>query len=139
MTPHVLVHFDGGQASRNALIWAAGLQRSMHGLSIHVVQIVEPGLQSGENSVRLLERALAQSVHDLGAIATTEVIASNTPGPAIVEAAKGLGSDVIVLSGASGREPAAAEYVRHHPPCVVVTFKDEQAPAVSRVGFQPSA
>jgi nucleotide-binding universal stress UspA family protein len=128
MTPHVLVHFDGGQASRNAVIWAAGLQRS-HGLSVHVVQIVEPGLPSGENALELLERTLAQAVHELGAIATTEVIASNTPGPAIVEAAKHLGSDVIVLSGANSRgAPAAAEYVRHHPPCVVVTFNDDQAP-----------
>jgi nucleotide-binding universal stress UspA family protein len=135
VTLHVLIPFDGGQASRAALSWTAGLQRSVHGLSIHLVQIV-PAIALSTGSFEHVEESLARVVQELGAIASGEVIVSSEPGPAIVAAAKQLGSDLIVLS--AGDSPPAS-YIRLHAACVVVTFGDHATSAFGRANVAQEA
>lgn len=116
MTFHVLIPFDGAQASHEAVSWTAGLQRSVQGLSIHLVQVVPEA--ASKESLERTQKTLAQVVRRVGRMASSEVILSGEPGPAIVEAAKHLGSDLIVLS--AGDSPPAS-HIRLHAPCVVVT------------------
>jgi nucleotide-binding universal stress UspA family protein len=127
MTFHVLIPFDGAQASREALSWTAGLKHSVQDLSIHLVQIVPPAFSS--ESLERSQEALAQAVREAGPMASSEVIRSSEPGPAIVEAAKQLGSDLIVLS--AGDSPPAS-HIRLNARCVVVTHAS-LAPASATV------
>jgi nucleotide-binding universal stress UspA family protein len=117
MTIHALVQFDGSEASLSALTWAAGLRSTVRGLSVHVVQVVSP--RDAGSDLAVLEGELERSIRRLGVDATAEIISSAAPGPSIVNAAKRLGSDLIVTGAQDG-------YVGLHAPCVVVTFSDSR-------------
>jgi len=42
MQPQILVGFDFSSASQKALVWAADLQRTTQGKSVHVIYVVNP-------------------------------------------------------------------------------------------------
>jgi nucleotide-binding universal stress UspA family protein len=107
MKPQILVGFDFGSASQRALAWAIDLQRTV-GSPLRVVYVINPlptasapespsfSLLSAEELAEWNEK-LAQAVRQAGADAATEVILAPSAGPAIVEAAKQHGAELIVL------------------------------------------
>jgi nucleotide-binding universal stress UspA family protein len=147
MQPQILVPYDFGPASQRALAWAADLQRTVSGLPLHVMHVLDPApLVSTDAVVPLLtedeidsvREELKQAVRAQGALAATEVVlAQHVPGAILAEAHR-LHANLIVMGthGRSGLRRAvlgsAAEYVVRHAECPVVTLRGapaEEAPA----------
>jgi nucleotide-binding universal stress UspA family protein len=147
MQPQILVPYDFGGASQKALAWAADLQRTVSGLPLHVMHVLDPApLVSTDSVVRLLgadeieeiRDELKEAVRAKGALAATEVVlAPFVPGVILSEALR-LHANLIVMGthGRSGLRRAVlgsvAEYVVRHADCPVVTIRGapaDEAPA----------
>jgi nucleotide-binding universal stress UspA family protein len=146
MQPRILVPYDFGPASSKALSWAADLQRSTNGAPVHVIHVVNP-LPSvalpemsafpgpTEAEIVALQRELERDVQKLGVAATVEVVRAPWVPVAILDAARSLEADVIVM-GTHGRAGfprlmlgSTAEYVLRHATCPVVTVRSERPQA----------
>jgi nucleotide-binding universal stress UspA family protein len=147
MQPQILVPYDFGTASQKALAWAADLQRTVSGLPLHVMHVLDPApLVSTDSMVPLLtedeiedvREELKKAVRAQGALAATEVVlAQYVPGTILSEAQR-LHANLIVMGthGRSGLRRAVlgsvAEYVVRHAECPVVTIRGapaDEAPA----------
>jgi nucleotide-binding universal stress UspA family protein len=145
MQPQILVGFDFSSASQKALVWAADLQRTTQGKSVHVIYVVNPlpvvaaaetaslSLLSPED-IATIRGALTEAVQKVSVEATSEILISGSPGAALVEAARQLKSDLIVL-GTHGRGAlsrllvgSVAEYVLRHASVPVLTIRESTAP-----------
>ena len=146
MHPHILVAFDFGPPSVKALLWAGHLQRRVGDLPIHVIHVLTPspliGRESMEPTLREEEiadthEALKRAVAPHGFVATTEVLVARSVGEAILDSARRVNADVIVIGthGQSGlRRPALgsiAETVLRGASCAVVTVRGMLARADS--------
>ena len=145
MKPRILVAYDFSPASARALAWAADLQRTAGGLPVHAVHVVNPVPAVSapemmvpaltETDVSEIARALERAVQEIDAAVTSAVILAAAPGAAIVDAAKRLEADLIVM-GTHGRGGfsrlvlgSVAEYVVRHAACPVVTVRSAPAEA----------
>ena len=142
MQPRILVPYDFGAASQKALAWAADLQRTISGLPVHVIHILNPApIASPDALVPMLTEDDLEEVGDelkkaislQPVVATTEVVfAQHVPGAILTEASR-LGVDLIAM-GTHGRTGlrrvvlgSVAEYVVRHARCPVVTIRGEPA------------
>jgi nucleotide-binding universal stress UspA family protein len=139
MQPRILVAFDFSPAAQTALSWALDLQRSTGGRPVHVLHVVNPvpavALPEmtafpapSEAEIAALARELEREVRKRSADATCEVIRAPWIASAILEAARRVEADLIVM-GTHGRKGlsrlmlgSAAEYVVRHAECPVVTL-----------------
>jgi len=147
MQPQILVPYDFGSASQKALAWAADLQRTVSGLPLHVMHVLDPApLVStdavvpvlGEEEIEEIREELKKAVRAQGALAATEVVfAQFVPGTILSEAQR-LHANLIVMGthGRTGLRRAVlgsvAEYVVRHAECPVVTIRGapaDEAPA----------
>ena len=142
MKPQILVPYDFGPASARALVWAGDLQRSLGGLPIHVIHVLNPtpiaAIEAvvpalSEDEIGPVRTALRDVVEELGIVATTEVLLAALPATAILEAALRLKADLIVMGthGRGGLRRVAlgsvAEFVVRHARCPVVTLRAQAA------------
>ena len=142
MQPQIVVAYDFGHASDKALEWAVEMQRGLGGLPVHVVHVLNPvpliGVESvlpalSEDDVAEVREELKRAVREHGVTANTEVVVAQFTGEAILEAARRLGADLIVMGthGRGGLRRVAlgsvAEYVVRHADCPVVTVRGEPA------------
>jgi nucleotide-binding universal stress UspA family protein len=144
MKPHILVPYDFSPASAKALAWAADLQRSLDGVPVHVIHVVDPLPATApemllavlsERDLKAMADALTRAVRDRGLAATTEVILAPASGHVIVEVARQRNANLIAM-GTHGRGGlsrlvlgSVAEFVVRHAPCPVVTIRAEPADA----------
>lgn len=139
MAYSILVPHDFGPAADAALEWAAGLVRAAGGSIrlIHVIVLPPPIAMMEVPSVPYPQREeieaaqaeLAAAAARAGVAPTLDVIVAPQAGPAIVQAAKESGADLIVM-GTHGRGPvrrallgSVADYVTRHADCPVVTIR----------------
>ncbi|HEY5676981.1 MAG TPA: universal stress protein, partial [Myxococcales bacterium] len=65
MQPQILVPYDFGSASQKALAWAADLQRTVSGLPLHVMHVLDPSpLVSTDAVVPMLSEDEIEEVRD---------------------------------------------------------------------------
>lgn len=111
MQPQIIVAYDFGPASEKALEWAIEVQRGLGGLPIHVVHVLNPvpliGAEAvlpalSEDDVAEVREELKHAVREHGVAAVTEVVVAQFTGEAILEAARRLEADLIVM-GTHGR------------------------------------
>ena len=111
MQPQILVPYDFGPASAKALCWANDLQRSLGGLPVHVIHVLNPTPviatdrvvpALSEDEIAPVRAALREVVEELGIVATTEVLLAASPATGILDAAVRLKADLIVM-GTHGR------------------------------------
>ena len=139
MKPRILVAFDFSPAARNALAWAADLQRTIPGAPIHVVHVVNPMPAvampemtafpaPSDEEVAAIARELESIVRAVSPGATSEVIRAPWIASAILDTARRVDADLIAM-GTHGRKGftrlmlgSAAEYVVRHAHCPVVTL-----------------
>jgi nucleotide-binding universal stress UspA family protein len=139
MQPRILVAFDFSPAAQSALAWSLDLQRTTGGQPVHVLHVVNPvpavALPEmtafpapSEAEIAALARELEREVRKRSAEATTEVVRAPWIASAILEAARRVKADLIVM-GTHGRKGlsrlmlgSAAEYVVRHADCPVVTL-----------------
>jgi nucleotide-binding universal stress UspA family protein len=141
MTPNILVAFDFSDSAERALVWAADLQRSTGGGSIHMVHAInsrplgaaeralEPVLP-GEGEIAGLERTMGEAARACGAEAkVTVVMAPSAVGDTILDVARSGGVELIVM-GTHGRTGvrrlflgSIAEHVLRHADCPVVIVR----------------
>jgi nucleotide-binding universal stress UspA family protein len=142
MQPHILVPFDFGLPSEHALAWAGDLQRNVGGLLIHVIHVLSPSPLIGtermaatlcEEEINDTHEALKRAVLRRGIAATTEIIVAPSVAEAILDSAKRLNADLIVIGthGRSGlRRPvlgSVAETVIRGARCPVLTVRGAPA------------
>ncbi len=142
MQPQIVVAYDFGHASDKALEWAVEMQRGLGGLPVHVVHVLNPvpliGAESVlpalcEDDVAEVREELKRAVREHGVTANAEVVVAQFTGEAILDAARRLGADLIVMGthGRGGLRRVAlgsvAEYVVRHADCPVVTVRGEPA------------
>jgi universal stress protein A len=139
MKPRILVAYDFSPAARNALAWALDLQRSTGARPVHVLHIVSPVPSvalpemtafpaPSEKEIAALAQQLERDVRGRSADATSEVVRAPWIASAILEIARRIEADLIVM-GTHGRKGlsrlmlgSAAEYVVRHAECPVVTL-----------------
>jgi len=140
MQPLIVVAYDFGFSSGKALDWAIDVQRGLGGLPVHVVHVLNPvplvGAEAvdpalSEEEVAAVREELKRAVRDHGVAATSEVVVAQFTGEAILEVARRLNANLIVV-GAHGRGGlrrvalgSVAEYVVRHAACPVVTVRGE--------------
>lgn len=143
MQPQILVAYDFGHASDKALEWAIEMQRGLGGtLPIHVMHVLNPvpliGAEAvlpalSEDDISEVREELKRAVREHGATASTDVVVAQFTGEAILEAARRLAADLIVMGthGRGGLRRVAlgsvAEHVVRHANCPVVTVRGEPA------------
>lgn len=151
MKPHILVPYDFSPASAKALSWAADLQRSLGGLTVHVIHVVDPMPATApemllatlsERDLKAIADALTRAVRERGVTATTEVILAPASGHVIVDVAQQRNADLIAM-GTHGRGGlsrlvlgSVAEFVVRHAPCPVVTLRAEAADAAQPARYR---
>jgi len=138
MQPQILVPFDFGPPSAKALAWAGDLQRSLGGLPIHVIHVLNPTPVAAieavvpaltEDDIGVCRSALRDAVEDAGIVATSEVVLSPSVASSILESATRLEADLIVMGthGRSGLRRAmlgsVADAVVRNARCPVVTVR----------------
>ena len=140
MQPQIVVAYDFGPASEKALQWAIELQRGLGGLPVHVIHVLNPvpllGAEAvlpalSEDDIAEVRDELKHAVREHGVAAVTEVVVAQPTGEAILEAARRLEADLIVM-GTHGRGGlrrialgSVAEHVVRHASCPVVTVRAE--------------
>lgn len=143
MKPQIVVPYDFSVASRNALAWAAELQRSTGGPPLHLIHTVDP-VAGGvpemlavtiptEDELRKFEALLAEAAAEEHVPATVELLVrSGSPGAVILEAIATRACDLIVM-GTHGRTGvrrlllgSVAEHIVRHADCAVVTIRGPQ-------------
>ncbi|TMB32030.1 MAG: universal stress protein [Deltaproteobacteria bacterium] len=142
MQPQILVPYDFGPASAKALCWANDLQRSLGGLPVHVIHVLNPTPviatdrvvpALSEDEIAPVRAALREVVEELGIVATTEVLLAASPATGILDAAVRLKADLIVMGthGRGGLRRVAlgsvAEFVVRQARCPVVTLRAQAA------------
>jgi len=138
MQPQILIAYDFGPASEKALRWAIELQRGLGALPLHVVHVLNPvplvGAESvlpalSEDDIAEVREELKRAVHEHGAPAITEVVVAQLTGEAILETARRLEADLIVM-GTHGRRGvtrallgSVTETIVRLAPCPVLTVR----------------
>lgn len=143
---HVLVATDFGKSSDNALRYGRALARRF-GATLHLLHVVDDigarGLEAEAPEFwteaqceaeeyakrRLAERVSTPRGH--GCVERTAMVTSSNTAEAIVEYARRLRADVIVMGTRGPTEGSAAfgsvaERVVHRAPCPVLTVKDPE-------------
>jgi nucleotide-binding universal stress UspA family protein len=92
MKPQILVPIDFGPASAKALAWAGDLQRSIGGLPVHVIRVLNPApviavetvvpALTGED-ISAVRAALLDFVEGRGIVASCEVVLAASTADAI--------------------------------------------------------
>jgi nucleotide-binding universal stress UspA family protein len=144
MRPRILVAYDFSPAAQSALAWALDLNRSAGGEPVHVLHVINPvpavALPEmtavpapSEAEVAALTRQLESEVRERSREAVAEVVRAPWIASAILDAARRLKADLIVM-GTHGRKGvsrlmlgSAAEYVVRHAECPVVTLHSQPA------------
>jgi len=115
MKPAILVPFDFSEAARNALAWAASLQRATGGPPLQIVHVLDPvpsgvgdvvGDNTGpdEEQRRKLEQEIREAARVAGATEPPSISlrAGRLPSEVILDASVEWGADLIVM-GTHGR------------------------------------
>jgi nucleotide-binding universal stress UspA family protein len=144
MRPRILVGYDFSPAAQSALAWALDLNRSAGGEPVHVLHVINPVpavalpemtavAAPSEAEVAALTRQLESEVRERSREAVAEVVRAPWIASAILDAARRLKADLIVM-GTHGRKGvsrlmlgSAAEYVVRHAECPVVTLHSRPA------------
>ena len=140
MKPKIIVPFDFSATAERALAWAADLQRTTGGPSLHLFHAISSRPTGAEVALELLlptedemkafERDMVEKArrHEATATAVVWVHASGV-GDIILDAARSVGADLIVM-GSHGRTGvrrlllgSVAEHVLRHADCPVVTIR----------------
>ena len=120
MQPQILVAYDFGPASEKALEWAIEVQRSLGGLPVHVIHVMNPvplvGAEAvlpalSEADVVDVREELKHAVHEHGASAVADVVVAQFTGEAILDAARRLEADLIVM-GTHGRGRCDTQFAK---------------------------
>ncbi|HTO99458.1 MAG TPA: universal stress protein [Myxococcales bacterium] len=149
MKPRILVAYDFSPAAQSALAWALDLHHSAGGDPVHVLHVINPvpavampemttWPALSEAEMAALARQLESDVRERSADAVAEVVRAPWIASAILEAARRLKADLIVM-GTHARKGvsrlmlgSAAEYVVRHAECPVVTLHSppDKAPSL---------
>lgn len=144
MTEHerlekILVACDFSPASERALAWAAHLQHRLGDTEVQVIHVWSalpsvgvvpiPPVAPSDEDLRRLDDELRGVVHRHGLDASVSVDVAADVGAAIVNRAKQMGSDLVVM-GSHGRGAlaravlgSAADWVVRKAPCPVVVMR----------------
>jgi nucleotide-binding universal stress UspA family protein len=109
MKPRILVAFDFGEPAKNALAWAADLNRTTGGEPLHMVHALDtrPAIASegpplttlpGPEEIAHLESRMRAAARAVGVGATVEVaVRPRTTAATILEVARRRGAELIVM------------------------------------------